>query len=569
MPRTANEKSTATSSPRPQADSHLQARTKEFLNLLVNGPDEVHPAVLEHLKNCEPGTARELVAELARQQREARQALGRADQALAEHQELLRELSRPPLLEAAVVAVQGDGTYVVAVGAYNRQEVVAHPDLEDVELQVGDVVGLSQENHVIVKRLEPAPRGRVARVQSWFQDQLLVEVQPEQTIAVIPSAAVLDLEPRTGDRVLIHEGWALALNVVERADDEPDDDFDPVKPDEIGGLDDQLDEVMLALVTRFLYPERAAEIGLEPLSGLVLEGPPGSGKTLIARMIATVLTTVHGQRVKFINVAPGAWRDPFYGVSDHKVVAPLERAERLLAEGRADLVILFYDELDTLGSRSADVTSRIDSRVLSALLHRMDGILARHLRSKILFIGATNRTDLLDEALLRPGRFGDLILPIPRPDREAARAIFRCHLDPGVRFWTNGQVIPGSTMVEQCAEAALARLFVDADPADALAELVLAGGQRRPVYAPEILSGALIASLVRRAKRLALRRGLIGPPGLIPDDFARAADEELDAIAARLVDPFKIREILGDRSLSVVHGVPRRRNGTDSSLRAR
>ena len=116
-------------------------------------------------------------------------------------------------------------------------------------------------------------------------------------------------------------------------------------------------------------------------------------------------------------------------------------------------------------------------------------MLSRHLRRRILFIGATNRTDLLDEALLRPGRFGDLILSIPRPDREAARAIFRCHLDPGVRFWTDGRNIPGTEMIEQFAEAALARLFRDADPADAVAELLLAGGQRRPVYAPELLSG--------------------------------------------------------------------------------
>jgi len=538
-----------------------------LLNLLVGGPDEIQSLVFEQLQHSDAGTVRDLAVELARQQRELRQALGRADQALAEHQEVLRELSRPPLVEAGVVGVNEDGTYAVAIGAYNRQEVSAHPEMKDVKLQVGDVVGLCQDRHVIVKRFEQAPRGRVATVKSWFKDQLLVELQGEQTVAVTPSAAVLDLGLRAGDRVLIQEGWGLALNVVDRGGEEPDDDFDPVDPGAIGGLDNQLDEVLLAVETRFLHPERAREIGLEPLCGLTLEGAPGAGKTLFARMIATVLTTVHGQRVKFINVPPGSWRDPFFGVSDQKVVAPIERAERLIAEGRADLVILFYDELDTLGSRSAEVASRIDSRVQSALLHRMDGIFARQLRSRILFIGATNRTDLLDEALLRPGRFGDLILSIPRPDRAAAQAIFRCHLDPGVRFWTDGQVIAGTDMVEQCAEAALARLFADADPADALAELVLAGGQRRPVYAPEVLSGAIIASLVRRAKRLALKRGLIGPPGLIPDDFARAADQELDAISARLVDPFKIREIVGDRSLPVVHGIPRRRIGAGLSPR--
>ena len=150
---------TATTSPRPQADSRLQGRTRELLNLLVNGPDEIQSAVFEHLQHSDAGTVRDLVGELARQQREAREALGRADQALAEHQELLRELSRPPLLEAGVVAVNEDGTYVVAIGAYNRQEVVAHPEMKDAELQVGDVVGLSQDHHVIVKQLRAGSQG--------------------------------------------------------------------------------------------------------------------------------------------------------------------------------------------------------------------------------------------------------------------------------------------------------------------------------------------------------------------------------------------------------------------------
>jgi proteasome-associated ATPase len=189
-------------------------------------------------------------------------------------------------------------------------------------------------------------------------------------------------------------------------------------------------------------------------------------------------------------------------------------------------------------------------------------------RRRILFIGATNRVDLLDEALIRPGRFGDLILNIPRPGREAARAIIRCHLSPQVRFATNGdgKAPPGAEMVDRCADAALARLFADANPTDALAELVLAGGQRRLVYGPDVLSGALIASLVQRAKRTALRRGLIGPPGLIPADFASAADEELDSIAARLTDPLKVREILGDRTLPVTQGISRRRNPSASGV---
>jgi proteasome-associated ATPase len=532
--------------------------------MLQDAPDEVRPVLLDHVQQSDPKAVGDLVNVLLTEQRQANQALAQADRTIAEHQQLIDGLTRPPLLEAGVLALHDDGTCLVSLGGTARQEVTVHPDLPLPEIQVGDAVALAHDAHVIVKRLGHAPRGRVATVRGWHEDQLLVEYQPEHTVAVTVAAAVIEAGPRPGDRVLVHEGWQLALAILEREEAVRDDEFDPVAPDQIGGLDDQIDEILLAVESRFLHPERAEEIGLDPLGGLILEGPPGTGKTLLARALATILSSSCGQRVRFINVAPGSWRDPFYGVTDHKIVAPIERAEQLLAEGEADLVILFYDELDTLGARSAEVTSRIDSRVLNAFLQRMDGVAGRWQRRRILFIGATNRTDLLDEALIRPGRFGDLILNVPRPGPDAARAIFRCHLSPQVRFAADGDAsaLPADEMVERCADAALARLFADADPADALAELVLAGGQRRQVYGPEVLSGAVIASLVQRAKRTALRRGLIGPPGLIPSDFASAADDELDSIAARLTDPFKVREILGDRTIPVAHGIPRRRNGS-------
>jgi proteasome-associated ATPase len=559
MPRSVNSTATASS----HAQNAPRAPVQELLVMLRDAPEALRPALITHLQRDDPGSLGDLLSELLKQQHEARQALAQADRALVEHQRVLAELTRPPLLEAGVLTVNDDGTYHVALGGGGvRQEVTIHPDLQGAPIRVGDAVALAQDGHVIVKRLDQALRGRVATVRGWHRNQLLVEYQSEHTLAVAAAAAVMEAGPRPGDRVLVHEGWQIALALLEREETRLDGTFDPVRPDRIGGLDDQLDEILLAVEARLLDPARAAEIGLEPLGGLILEGPPGTGKTLLARALATILTSDYGQRVRFLNVAPGSWRDPYYGVSDHKVVAPIDQAEQLLDDGEVDLVILFYDELDTLGARSADVTSRIDSRVLSALLHRMDGVAARYERRRMLFIGATNRTDLLDEALLRPGRFGDLILQVPRPGPAAARAIFRCHLAPEVRFHTNGAPVPAAEMVERCADAAVGRLFADADPADALAELVLAGGQRRLVYRPEVLSGALIASLVRRAKRTALRRGLYGPPGLVPDDFAQAADAELEAIAARLRDPLKIREILGDRTLAVAHGIPRRRSGS-------
>ena len=217
----------------------------------------------------------------------------------------------------------------------------------------------------------------------------------------------------------------------------------------IGGLDDVIDELIMTVESRFIYPKQAAEVGLEPLGGMTFVGPPGSGKTLLFRGMVDHLRRIAGSRVDFGDAPPGSWRSPWFGTSEHQIVEPIIRAERRLAEGQCDLVILFYDELDTLGTRSTDVTSRIDSRVLSALLHKIDGVAARREKRQILLVGATNRIDLIDEALIRPGRFGDQITYIPRPNRERARAIFRCHLSPAVRFWTNGEAAAPAEMVEK------------------------------------------------------------------------------------------------------------------------
>lgn len=559
MPRTNSPNGAARAAPRDHAEVH------EIVNRLGNAPANVRDTLLAAHFGDDPGVRDAAIGILLDQRRAAGEALRQADEELASVQRTIQDLTRPPLLEAGVLAVYDDRTCLVSVGGQTRQQVAIHPDLEAsaIALQVGDAVGLSPEGHVVVSRIEQPPRGRVATVRGWQGGELIVEYQAEHRVTATPAAAVAAAAPQRGDRVLVHEAWQIVLAVLPREQaDELDDAFEPAGLDQVGGLDEQIDEVLTAVEARLLMPERALELGLGPLGGLVLEGPPGTGKTLLVRALVTHLRAHHGLRVRFINVAPGSWRDPFYGVADQKVVEPVHRASRLLEEGQADLVVLFYDELDTLGTRSGEVSSRIDARVLSSLLAAIDGVADGALRRGMLFVGATNRTDLIDEALLRPNRFGDLVIKVPRPDREAARAVLRCHVRPEHLYLTGAEEddqVDSRTMAEHCIEAALGRLFRDADPADALVELVLAGGQRRFVHGRDVVSGALLANLAQRARRLALRRGLIGPRGLVPDDFARAADDELDSLAERLRDPWKAREVLDDRTLPVTQCIPRRR----------
>lgn len=536
----------------------------EMIEILAKQPGRNRERTIAELWEADPAAATAVLARCiddVRRYHDENEALKAANAelttAVTGMRELIEEVTQPPLAMGVVLRSGPDDRCLVAVG-HQRQQVGRHPEFNGTPLRPGDHVYLSKDANLIVALVDDyRPPGRVAKVLGKHDDKLLVDHLPDQPLAVDLHSAIAIDAVREGDSVLYDEATRIVLSIVERCQDKTESDaFEPVPLEAIGGLDDQIDELFMAVETRLLRPELADALGIEMLSGAILAGPPGTGKTLLVRVLATYLCQAHGKRVVFKNVAPGSWRTSFYGETEKRIVAPLRSARRLIDEQKADLVILFYDEVDTLGTRSTDVTNHIDARVMTAFLHELDGLSGR---SGVLVFGATNRLDMVDNALLRPGRFGDLIIEIPRPNREAARAIFRCHLQPDLTFHTAGAEVPGTLMVERSIDAALARLFADADPAQALVELVLQGGQRRPLFGRDLLSGAAIANIVQKAKQLALRRSLVGPVGLVPDDFAQAAELWLDEAARLLLDPIKVRETLGDRQLPVARVEPVRR----------
>jgi proteasome-associated ATPase len=538
-------------------ETHMPANMEilgEMVSSLGEAPPAARVAMLDRHLAAHPELAPAMAREFLIRNIRAEQGLHQADRATSELRKLMEQMTNPPLTIGGVAGIR-DGHCVVAIGNA-RQEVALHPKLQGQKFEVGDVVAVTQDGGLIVDRLSGyRPPGRVAPVQGWHAGKLLLEHMPDQPIVVDLVPALLSADLREGDRVLYQDEWKIAMELVERSAPAEVEDFPPVHADEIGGLDDQMDDILMAVEGRILYPDQTDALRIGPLTGMLLEGPPGGGKTLLVKALVTHLRERHGKKVAFLNVPPGSWRDPFYGMSERRLVEPLKEAARLIEEAKAEMVIIFYDELDSFGSRSAEVTNRIDSRVLNAFLHALDGLKKR---PGILVIGATNRADVCDEALLRPERFGGLVVPIGRPGREAARAIFRCHLRPDVRFWTAGEAVPPGEMVERSIEAGIARLYIDSDPKDALAELLLSGGRRELLWPSQVVSGALIKNVVDRAKRLALRRSFIGPLGLVPGDVAQAADDELSSLSTRLIDPYKAREILGDPTLPIARVNPLR-----------
>jgi proteasome-associated ATPase len=298
--------------------------------------------------------------------------------------------------------------------------------------------------------------------------------------------------------------------------------------------------------------------GLKPAKGVLLSGPPGCGKTMIAKALANYVSRLEGVQATFLNVKPGTHRSMWYGKTEQNI-RDLFALARRLADGEGRIVVLFFDDMDHLGSRSDGVSTAIDTRVLPSFLGEIDGLVDLH---RVWLMGATNRPDLLDEALVRPGRFGDKVFRIPRPTRRAAQEIFRKHLPPDLPYYnTNGR---GPEQVSaEMIETALARLYAPNGEAATLGTLVFRDGTRGPLTAPQVMSGALIAQAVAEAKRQSCLRAVRGQPmGLTTPDLLAALERQLTAIAHRLKPGPALRQMLDlpeDRDVVKVELEPRRR----------
>lgn len=194
-----------------------------------------------------------------------------------------------------------------------------------------------------------------------------------------------------------------------------------------------------------------------------------------------------------------------------------------------------------MGARSHNVTTAVDSRVLPSLLHEIDGL---DRIERVLLIGATNRPDLLDEALTRPNRFGDKVFRITRPDRTTAGAIFHKYLRPDLPYFARNGAGP-EVLAAELVNTVLAQLYAPNGELCTLASLTFRDGSRRPLTAPELMSGALIANVVAEAKRRSCLRALgAGPLGIAVEDLLAATTQTLRGIVARLKPGPALRQLL-------------------------
>jgi proteasome-associated ATPase len=273
---------------------------------------------------------------------------------------------------------------------------------------------------------------------------------------------------------------------------------------DIGGLDEQIEQIADAVELPFLHHDLFAEHQLPAPKGILLYGPPGCGKTLIAKAVANSLAKKVAEKVGegkgrsyFINIKGPELLNKYVGETERQIRLVFQRAREKSDEGWP--VIVFFDEMDSMfRTRGTGISSDMESTIVPQLLAEIDGVEGL---KNVIVIGATNREDLIDPAILRPGRL-DVKIKIERPNEIGARAIF-------AQYLTNEIPLDQSESIDSMLDATVSEMYKE-DEANKFLEVTYQNGDKEIMYYKDFSSGAMIENIVRRAKKLAIKRVING-----------------------------------------------------------
>ncbi len=460
------------------------------------------------------------------------ETLRAAREQLSALREEVEKLSTPPQGYANFLEAVDDETIVVSAQGRKLRVQVA-PDIEVTDLKPGQELLLNEAMNV-VGVAEYEDRGEIAMISELLGDgRVLVIGHTDDERVVKLAEPLLDVPLKAGDSILLDTRANMALERIPKAEVEQLvlEEVPDVTYEMIGGLGEQVEEIRDAVELPYLHADLFVEHELRAPKGILLYGPPGCGKTLIAKAVANSLAQRVAEKTGnaearsfFLNVKGPELLNKYVGETERQIRLIFQRAREKSAEGYP--VIVFFDEMDSLfRTRGSGVSSDVENTIVPQLLAEIDGV---ETLKDVVVIGASNREDMIDPAILRPGRL-DVKIKIERPNREAAREIFKIYLHSGLPLHEDEIDKHGGDR-----EAAIQAMITDTvekmyseDEDNRFLEVTYANGEKETLFFKDFNSGAMIENVVARAKKMAIKRYLkVSEKGLRTEDLRGAIRDE-------------------------------------------
>lgn len=490
-------------------------------------------------------------------------ALGQAKDQISALRAEVDKLAAPPSSYGTILQIHPDDSVDVWTGGRKLKVNVA-PGVDPAELQRGCEVVLNEALNV-VDLGGGDPQGEIVRLKERLDEgRVMVTLRADEERVVELSAGLGATSLQPGDVLRLDSRSGVVLEKLPKAEVEDLvlEEVPNITYADIGGLAAQIDQIRDAIELPVLYAEHFAAHKLSPPKGVLLYGPPGCGKTLIAKAVANALAqqlsqqTGQPSKAYFLNVKGPELLNKYVGETERKIREIFTRAREKAGAGAP--VVIFFDEMDSLfRTRGSGISSDVESTIVPQFLAELDGVEGlRH----VIVIGASNRQDLIDPAVLRPGRF-DVKIRIDRPNRDAAREIFSKYLVTDLPWAAAELAAHGDDPAATAAaliEAALTEMFAG-DDAHRFLEVTYASGEKETLYFKDFVSGAMIESVCTRAKKSAVKRMIVtGVKGIAAADLGEAVKAEFreNEDLPNTTNPDDWAKIAGRRGERIVHVRP-------------